>query len=147
MVKRTGEVVMGVIGIILSALFSIIGIVLNMGMSNPEVMSQLEEGMESDPNIQNAEMNAGDISSIINAAESTGSYLVILGIIASILGIIAVLTIVKNKKPVLSGIMFIIAALVIGIGTIGFGFVPGLLFLIAGIMALVRKPKKTDPVY
>ncbi|WP_282137778.1 DUF4064 domain-containing protein [Rossellomorea aquimaris] len=147
MVKRTGEVVMGVIGIILSALFSIIGIVLNMGMSNPEVMSQLEEGMESDPNIQNAEMTAGDISSIINAAESTGSYLVILGIIASILGIIAVLTIVKNKKPVLSGIMFIIAALVIGLGTIGFGFVPGLLFLIAGIMALVRKPKKTDPVY
>ena len=147
MVKRTGEVVMGVIGIILSALFSIIGIVLNMGMSNPEVMSQLEEGMESDPNIQNAEMTAGDLSSIINAAESTGSYLVILGIIASILGIIAVLTIVKNKKPVLSGIMFIIAALIIGLGTIGFGFVPGLLFLIAGIMALVRKPKKTDPVY
>ncbi|MGM0827575.1 MAG: DUF4064 domain-containing protein [Bacillota bacterium] len=147
MVKRTGEVVMGVIGIILSALFSIIGIVLNMGMSNPEFMSQLEEGMESDPNIQNAEMTAGDLSSIINAAESTGSYLVILGIIASILGIIAVLTIVKNKKPVLSGIMFIIAALVIGLGTIGFGFVPGLLFLIAGIMALVRKPKKTDPVY
>ncbi|MGF3102965.1 DUF4064 domain-containing protein [Rossellomorea sp. DUT-2] len=147
MVKRTGEVVMGVIGIILSALFSIIGIVLNMGMSNPEVMSQLEEGMESDPNIQNAEMTAGDLSSIINAAESTGSYLVILGIIASILGIIAVVTIVKNKKPVLSGIMFIIAALVIGLGTIGFGFVPGLLFLIAGIMALVRKPKKTDPVY
>jgi len=147
MVKRTGEVVMGVIGIILSALFSIIGIVLNMGMSNPEVMSQLEEGMESDPNIQNAEMTAGDLSSIINAAESTGSYLVILGIIASIMGIIAVLTIVKNKKPVLSGIMFIIAALVIGLGTIGFGFVPGLLFLIAGIMALVRKPKKTDPVY
>jgi Protein of unknown function (DUF4064) len=147
MVKRTGEVVMGVIGIILSALFSIIGIVVNMGMSDPEVMSQLEEGMESDPNIQNADMTAGDLSSIINAAESAGSYLVILGIIASILGIIAVLTIVKNKKPVLSGIMFIIAALVIGLGTIGFGFVPGLLFLIAGIMALVRKPKKTDPVY
>lgn len=147
MVKRTGEVVMGVIGIILSALFSIIGIVVNMGMSDPEVMSQLEEGMESDPNIQNAEMTAGDLSSIISAAESAGSYLVILGIIASILGIIAVLTIVKNKKPVLSGIMFIIAALVIGLGTIGFGFVPGLLFLIAGIMALVRKPKKTDPVY
>ncbi|MGE6752705.1 DUF4064 domain-containing protein [Rossellomorea sp. NPDC071047] len=147
MVKRTGEVVMGVIGIILSALFSIIGIVVNMGMSDPEVMSQLEEGMESDPNMQNAEMTAGDLSSFINAAESAGSYLVILGIIASILGIIAVLTIVKNKKPVLSGIMFIIASLVIGIGTIGFGFIPGLLFLIAGIMAFVRKPKKTDPVY
>lgn len=147
MVKRTGEVIMGVIGIVLSALFSIIGIVLNMGMNSPEVMSQIEEGMESDPNLQESGMTAGDMNSIMEAAQSMGSYLVILGIIASIIGIIAVFTIVKNRKPVLSGIMFIIAALVIGLGTIGFGFIPGLLFLIAGIMAFVRKPKKTDPVY
>ncbi|MGG4168083.1 DUF4064 domain-containing protein [Bacillus sp. es.034] len=147
MVKRTGEVIMGVIGIVLSALFSIIGIVLNMGMNSPEVMSQIEEGMESDPNLQESGMTAGDMSAIMETAESMGSYLVILGIIASILGIIAVMTIVKNKKPVLSGIMFIIAALVIGLGTIGFGFIPGLLFLIAGIMAFVRKPKRTETVY
>ncbi|MCA1062704.1 DUF4064 domain-containing protein [Rossellomorea sp. AcN35-11] len=147
MVKRTGEVVMGVIGIILSALFSIIGIVMNMGMSNPEIMSQMEEGMASDPNLQAEGMTPGDMASVMSVAESMGSYLVILGIIASILGIIAVVFIVKNKKPVLAGVMFIIAALVIGLGTIGFGFVPGLLFLIAGIMAFVRKPKKTDPVY
>jgi Protein of unknown function (DUF4064) len=147
MVKRTGEVIMGVIGIVLSALFSIIGIVLNMGMNSPEVMSQIEEGMESDPNLQESGMTAGDMSAIMETAESMGSYLVILGIIASILGIIAVMTIVKNKKPVLSGIMFILAALVVGLGTIGFGFIPGLLFLIAGIMAFVRKPKRTEPVY
>ncbi|MCC5802485.1 MULTISPECIES: DUF4064 domain-containing protein [Rossellomorea] len=147
MVKRTGEVIMGVIGIVLSALFSIIGIVLNMGMNSPEVMSQIEEGMESDPNLQESGMTAGDMSAIMETAESMGSYLVILGIIASILGIIAVMTIVKNKKPVLSGIMFILAALVVGLGTIGFGFIPGLLFLIAGIMAFVRKPKRTETVY
>ncbi|MCA1058755.1 DUF4064 domain-containing protein [Rossellomorea aquimaris] len=147
MVKRTGEVIMGIIGIVLSALFSIIGIVMNMGMSSPDVMSQIEEGMQSDPNLQDSGMTAGDMNTIMEAAESMGSYLVILGIIASIIGIIAVLTIVKNRKPVLSGILFIIAALVIGLGTIGFGFIPGLLFLIAGIMAFVRKPKKIDPVY
>ncbi|UXH45040.1 DUF4064 domain-containing protein [Rossellomorea vietnamensis] len=147
MVKRTGEVIMGVIGIVLSALFSIIGIVLNMGMNSPEVMSQIEEGMESDPNLQESGMTAGDMSAFMETAESMGSYLVILGIIASILGIIAVMTIVKNKKPVLSGIMFILAALVVGLGTIGFGFIPGLLFLIAGIMAFVRKPKRTETVY
>ncbi|TMU87446.1 DUF4064 domain-containing protein [Bacillus sp. BHET2] len=147
MVKRTGEVVMGIIGIVLSALFSIIGIVFSMGTNSNETMSQLKEGMENDPNMQSSGMTAGDIDSIMAAAESMGSYLVILGIIASILGIIAVLTIVKNRKPVLSGILFIIASLVIGLGTVGFGFVPGLLFLIAGIMAFVRKPKKTETVY
>lgn len=142
MVKRTGEVVMGIIGIVLSALFSIIGIVTNMSIDDPMVMEEMEKMIESDPAI-----TTQDSSFIIGIAESMGWYLILIGVIASILGLIAVLTIVKNRKPILSGIMFILAALVIGVGTIGFGFIPGLLFLIAGIMAFVRKPKPSETVY
>jgi Protein of unknown function (DUF4064) len=142
MVKRTGEVVMGIIGIVLSALFSIIGIVTNMSIDDPMVMKEVEKMIESDP-----AMTAQDSTFIVGMAESMGWYLIAIGIIASILGLIAVLTIVKNKKPILSGIMFILAALVIGIGTIGFGFIPGLLFLISGIMAFVRKSKPSETVY
>ncbi|WP_071617604.1 DUF4064 domain-containing protein [Rossellomorea aquimaris] len=142
MVKRTGEVVMGIIGIVLSALFSIIGIVTNMSIDDPMVMEEMEKMIESDPAI-----TTQDSSFILGIAESMGWYLILIGVIASILGLIAVLTIVKNRKPILSGIMFILAALVIGVGTIGFGFVPGLLFLIAGIMAFVRKPKPSETVY
>ncbi|MFL8936716.1 DUF4064 domain-containing protein [Rossellomorea oryzaecorticis] len=142
MVKRTGEVVMGIIGIVLSALFSIIGIVTNMSIDDPMVMEEMEKMIESDPAI-----TTQDSSFIIGIAESMGWYLILIGVIASILGLIAVLTIVKNRKPILSGIMFILAAIVIGVGTIGFGFIPGLLFLIAGIMAFVRKPKPSETVY
>lgn len=142
MVKRTGEVVMGIIGIVLSALFSIIGIVTNMSIDDPMVMQEMEKMIESDPAI-----TTQDSTFIIGIAESMGWYLILIGVIASILGLIAVLTIVKNRKPILSGIMFILAALVIGVGTIGFGFIPGLLFLIAGIMAFVRKPKPSETVY
>jgi Protein of unknown function (DUF4064) len=142
MVKRTGEVVMGIIGIVLSALFSIIGIVTNMSIDDPMVMEEMEKMIESDPAI-----TTQDSSFILGIAESMGWYLILIGVIASILGLIAVLTIVKNRKPILSGIMFILAALVIGVGTIGFGFIPGLLFLIAGIMAFVRKPKPSETVY
>ncbi|MBH9965160.1 Protein of unknown function [[Bacillus] enclensis] len=142
MVKRTGEVVMGIIGIVLSALFSIIGIVTNMSIDDPMVMQEMEKMIESDPAI-----TTQDSTFIIGIAESMGWYLILIGVIASILGLIAVLTIVKNRKPILSGIMFILAALVIGLGTIGFGFIPGLLFLIAGIMAFVRKPKPSETVY
>jgi predicted transcriptional regulator len=141
-VKRTGEVVMGIIGIVLSALFSIIGIVTNRSIDDPMVMQEMEKMMESDPAI-----TAQDTSFILGIAESMGWYLILIGVIASILGLVAVLTIVKNRKPILSGIMFILAALVIGVGTIGFGFIPGLLFLIAGIMAFVRKPKQSETVY
>ncbi|NQD66899.1 DUF4064 domain-containing protein [Bacillus haikouensis] len=142
MVKRTGEVVMGIIGIVLSALFSIIGIAANMSMSDPAIMDEMQQMMESDP-----AMTTQDTSFILDMAETMGWYLIVIGIIASIFGLIAVLAIVKNRKPVLSGIMFIIAALVIGVGTIGFGFIPGLLFLISGIMAFVRKPKPSETVY
>jgi Protein of unknown function (DUF4064) len=142
MVKRTGEVVMGIIGIVLSALFSIIGIATNMSMGDPAIMDEMENMMESDP-----AMTTQDTTFILGLAETMGWYLIVIGIIASIFGLIAVLTIVKNRKPILSGIMFILAALVIGIGTIGFGFIPGLLFLIAGIMAFVRKPKPSETAY
>jgi Protein of unknown function (DUF4064) len=142
MVKRTGEVVMGIIGIVLSALFSIIGIAANMSMSDPAIMDEMQQMMESDP-----AMTTQDTSFILDMAETMGWYLIVIGIIASIFGLIAVLAIVKNRRPVLSGIMFIIAALVIGVGTIGFGFIPGLLFLISGIMAFVRKPKPSETVY
>jgi len=58
--------------------------------------------------------------------------------------LLAVIFITKNRKPVLSGVLFIVSALIIGIGTFGAGLVPGILYLISGIMALVRKPKPMD---
>ena len=87
MVKRTGEVVMGIIGIVLSALFSIIGIVFSKGMNSPDIMSQLQEEMENNPDLQGSGMTSGDMNSSMDIVGSMGSYLVILGIIASILGI------------------------------------------------------------
>ncbi|BCB03757.1 DUF4064 domain-containing protein [Bacillus sp. KH172YL63] len=147
MVKRTGEVVMGIIGIVFSALFSIAGIVVNVLMDDPEVKNAMEEEMGNDPNMQSAGMTTEEMNAMIDMIGSMGPYLIVLGVIASILGLVAVFTIVKNRKPILSGIMFILASLVIGIGTFGAGFIPGLLFLIAGIMAFARKPKKVETVY
>ncbi|MGD6967962.1 DUF4064 domain-containing protein [Rossellomorea vietnamensis] len=137
MVKRTGEIVMGVIGIILSALFAVMGFVLN---ANSGAMQEMvEEEFSQDPTFTAEETNV-----ILQSMESIGPFLIGLGLISSILGLVAVLLIKGNKKPVIAGILFILGALVVGLGTVGAGFLPGILFLIAGIMALVRKPK--DPV-
>ncbi|MGD6803756.1 DUF4064 domain-containing protein [Rossellomorea aquimaris] len=137
MVKRTGEIVMGVIGIILSALFAVMGFILN---ANSGAMQEMvEEEFSQDPTL-----TAEDTNFILQSMESVGPFLIGLGLISSILGLIAVLLIKGNKKPVIAGILFILAALVVGLGTVGAGFLPGILFLIAGIMAFVRKPK--DPV-
>ncbi|MGM0844784.1 MAG: DUF4064 domain-containing protein [Bacillota bacterium] len=137
MIKRTAEIVLGIIGIILSALFAIMGFVLNANSGAMQEM--MEEEFSRDPSL-----TAEDTNFILQSMESVGPFLIGLGLISSILGLVAVLLIKGNKKPVISGILFILAALVVGLGTIGVGFLPGLLFLIAGIMAFVRKPK--DPV-
>ncbi|TYS18108.1 DUF4064 domain-containing protein [Rossellomorea vietnamensis] len=128
---------MGVIGIILSALFAVMGFVLN---ANSGAMQEMvEEEFSQDPTFTAEETNV-----ILQSMESIGPFLIGLGLISSILGLVAVLLIKGNKKPVIAGILFILGALVVGLGTVGAGFLPGILFLIAGIMALVRKPK--DPV-
>jgi hypothetical protein len=136
--KRTGEIVLAVIGVILSGLFAIAGIFVNALIDNPDFQQGMNQEINGDPTLTQS-----DIDAVISIIESVGPFLLVVGLISVILGIIGAIAIKGNKKPVLAGIMFILAALVIGLGTIGFGFLPGILFLIAGIMSFVRKPKVT----
>ncbi|MCP3740912.1 DUF4064 domain-containing protein [Rossellomorea sp. BNER] len=136
--KRTGEIVLAVIGVILSGLFAIAGIFVNALIDNPDFQQGMNQEINGDPTLTQS-----DIDAVISIIESVGPFLLVVGLISVILGIIGAIAIKGNKKPVLAGIMFILAALVIGLGTIGFGFLPGILFLIAGIMSFVRKLKVT----
>ncbi|RIW38412.1 DUF4064 domain-containing protein [Bacillus salacetis] len=135
MVKRTGEIVMGIIGVVLSALFAIMGFFLNA--NSEEIRNSIQQEFSNDPTL-----TAEDTNYILDMMDSMGPFLIGLGLLSSILGLIAVLLIKGNKKPIISGILFILAALIVGLGTVGIGFLPGILFLIAGIMAFVRKSKE-----
>jgi len=138
--KRTAEIVMTVIAVIISGLTALFGVLMNLGMSDPEFAEVMEEEMAADP----AAMGEMDMATFMDMLAWAGPVLLAVGIISLILGVIGIIAIKGNKKPVLAGIMLILAALVIGIGTIGFGFIPAILYLIAGIMAFVRKPKVTE---
>ncbi|GIN19043.1 DUF4064 domain-containing protein [Siminovitchia fordii] len=145
--KRTGELVLGIIGIISSALMSLVGIMFIWANQSDEVKSVLDEGIAAeDPNW---ESNPGDLNMVMEALASYGWAVVIASIIGIVLGLIGVISIKGNKKPKLAGWMFIIGALLTGIISIGFGFIPALLYLIAGIMAFARKapPEPEPPAY
>lgn len=134
--KRTGEIVLAVIGILLSGLFAIVGVAINYLMDNPEFLEELNQGLSSDPNLSESELNAA-----MGLVELLGPSLLVVGGLTVVLGIIGIIAISKNRKPILAGVMLVLAALVIGIGTLGVGFLPAILFLVAGIMSFVRKPK------
>ncbi|QFT90730.1 hypothetical protein FIU87_18970 [Bacillus sp. THAF10] len=137
--KRTTEIVLSVIAVVLSGLTALMGLFFNSMFGDPEMRDMMEQEMSADPALEGQDMTA-----IMDMIEMVGPSLLIVGILSLVLGIIGIIAIKGNKKPILAGVMLILAALIIGIGTIGVAFIPAILFLIAGIMSLVRKPKTVE---
>lgn len=140
--KRTGEIILTSVGFVLSFLGTLV-VTIALFFSNTDALKDVaiegavEEGME---------VNPGDIESILNLLLGVGWIIFIVLLISLIFAALSIYFFKGNKKPIAAGIMAIIAAVLITIGTAFAGIVPGALYLIAGIMGLVRKPPIThDP--
>ncbi|MGP7817279.1 DUF4064 domain-containing protein [Niallia sp. 01092] len=135
--KRTGEIVLGVIGVILSAFFVILGVFKLILQYNESTQSKIRSSL------QDSGISGADLNSFMHSMTSGGWLISIAALLVFILGIVAIASVKKNKNPKKAGILFILSALIIGISTLGGGFLPAILYLIAGIMSLVRKPKES----
>lgn len=135
--KRTGEVVLSIIGAIIYAFFGAIGAFMIWIEGNEEIRQQIK-----DTAAQQGGVSAGNIDNMFNTMSSGGWLLVSTCVIAVILGIVAMVLIKGNKKPKAAGIIFIATAVVITIVSGGAGLFGGIFYLIAGIMCLVRKEQK-----
>lgn len=135
--KRTGEIVLGVIGAFLYAFFAAIGGVMVWIENNRgQVEEFFKDAAEQDPNV-----TMPDVNSLLDSMGSSGLLLLIVSIVAIILGIVSIVFIKGNKKPKAAGIILIATAVIFAI-IIGFGaIIFGIFYLIAGIMCLVRKPQ------
>lgn len=133
--KRTGEFVLGIIGVVLSFLIAIGGIIFIWAAKSEELKSIFIEEAETQALLSIEEINA-----MFDSLPTIGIMLLIAGGIGIVIGLIAVISIKGNRKPKLAGILFIVSAILIGIITVGTGFLPALLYLIAGIMCFARKP-------
>ena len=131
--KRTGEIVLGVIGAIFYGLGALFGVIMLFLKNQQDFLREITE----DPEFA----DVFDFNSLVNSLAAGGWTLIITSLIALILGIIATVFIKGNKKPKAAGIIFIVTAVVITIVTFGAAILPGIFFLIAGIMCLVRKPQ------
>ncbi|MBP1968631.1 cell division septal protein FtsQ [Virgibacillus natechei] len=136
--KRTGEIVLGIIGALVYGFFGIIGGFMLWMQNNEEL---LQQSLEEVPQEGGAELSADEFSAFIEQMGSSGMMMLIVSIVAIILGIIALIFLKGNKKPKAAGIIFIATA-VIAVFLVGIvGIFSGLFYLIAGIMCLARKPK------
>lgn len=138
--KRTGEIVLTVIGTIFS-LLGAIGTAIVTSLVHTDVFREgFEEGYNEGAIQEGYTYDSGEADTVLNVIAGFGWFSVIICVLGLIAGIIALIFLKGNKKPKAAGIILIIAAVIVLVGTFFTGVLISLLFLIAGIMALVRKP-------
>lgn len=146
MIKRTGEVVLAVTGLVISVLMqaaiATIGLLMVNGAKGKEGLAtyynnyyQTLTEMEIPKNDIPDPDRVFDFVHMLSWTALSG------GIITLILGVVGIFYIINNKKPVLSGFLFLAAGIVSLLCTALIGFIPALLFVIAAILCFVRKPK------
>ena len=144
--KRTGEMVLGIIGIVFNVL-GIIGVIIMNGFTkmlstDPAFREEFEAEIWNDPTISQSE--AQDIIDIMYAVidwmVGFGWFFVVALVISTVLAVVAVINLKKNAK--LSGILFLVGGFLAGIISL-----TSILFYIAGIMCLVRKPPVEPETY
>ncbi|KAB2495231.1 DUF4064 domain-containing protein [Priestia endophytica] len=137
--SRVVEIVFSVIGIVLFLVVSLgSGFVLALPQDNQDVINGFQQALD-ESNITN--ISASEMASTINDG---ALYILIVTLICAILGIVSIIYLKGNKKPKLAGGILIVTAILGTVATFILGIFGGIAYLIAGIIALVRKSKKVE---
>ncbi|MGX9290743.1 DUF4064 domain-containing protein [Bacillus sp. A015] len=132
MIKRKGEKVMGIISIVLNVIGIGFGaLMLSVDQSFYDQINEvLQEEGETLP-----------IETLQASVHAFGTQFMVVSAIAAVLTIVGVIFLKTDRRAVLSGILFLVSAVTLLIGTVGLAFVPMILLLIVGLMSLIKKPK------
>ncbi|MDM5322004.1 DUF4064 domain-containing protein [Bacillus altitudinis] len=135
MISRKGEKIMGIISIVLNAIGVGIGaLFLSIG---PSVYDQINEVLKE-------EGETLPIETLQASVHAFGTQYMVVSAIAAVLSIVAVILLKTDRRAVISGILFLVSAVTLLIGTVGLAFAPMVLLFIIGLMSLIRKPKTED---
>ncbi|MFX0109125.1 DUF4064 domain-containing protein [Bacillus pumilus] len=131
MIKRKGEKIMGIIGIILSVIG--VGFGALMLSIDPSYYEEVNEVLQE-------EGSALPMETLEASVHAFGIQFMVVSAIAAVLAIVGLLFLKTDRRAVLSGILFLVSAVTLLIGTVGLAFVPMVLMFIIGLMSLIRKP-------
>ncbi|AXF56212.1 DUF4064 domain-containing protein [Salicibibacter kimchii] len=141
MLKRTGEMSLGIIGVVVTFIVGLFVVIGTVGYQSS--MEMIEQEMMQDPTLSAQEAEAGAWA--LELFSSVGWWIFCMHLIGLVIGIIAVIKLNSNAK--LAGILFLVSGGAMLILTLGTSFIQSVLFIIAGIMCLVRKspvPQKEE---
>ncbi|MDR4887882.1 DUF4064 domain-containing protein [Fredinandcohnia sp. QZ13] len=127
--KRIGEIVLSVIGVLMSLLMVGTGAVFLYLKNNEAFLGYLDSGWSESQNAYT-----------LDQLSQSGTMFIFSGIIGIVLGASAAMLLKGNCNPKIVGWGLIIVSVLISIISL-FGAIPALFFIVAGIVTLVREPK------
>jgi len=134
LIKRTAELVLGIIGVAFHALAAIL-----VGLLIAATGDVMREEMYNDP-----ALTAEDADLISSILGGMGWYFVVVSVISAILGVVGIVLLRRDDRSTASGVIFIVTAVLSALLTLFVSFIPSILLLVAGILAIVRKPFDTN---
>lgn len=146
-INRTGERVLGIIGIV----FNVIGIILLAwlitsidNLEGTAGFEQFEQEILNDPAFEGSPEEAQMVVEfIMGSLEVVGWVTVVILSLSTIFAIVALINLKKTRNVQLAGIFFILAGVLAGVLSM-----TSILFYIAAIMCFVRKPPmREDEMY
>ncbi|WP_226035813.1 DUF4064 domain-containing protein [Aquibacillus saliphilus] len=132
--RRTGEVILGVSGLIINAFISLFTIVFLFAIKREGFRNELHQLL-----LKNEPVRMQEIEIVLAAGDVLGWVILIGTFIGIVLGLKAVSSLKENENPRRAGILYIIAAVLSTLLTVGIGWLSGMLFLIAGTLCFVRR--------
>jgi len=129
--KRTVEMILSVIGILSYGLLAGLGGIMLLLQNNDEFLREMMA--------QESQIGTNELDVILEGLATGGWILIIVSVLSIIFGIIAIFLIKGNKRPKSAGTIYIAVSVLGAIITVGFGILPGVFYLIAGIMCFARR--------
>ncbi|MDR0124158.1 DUF4064 domain-containing protein [Bacillus zhangzhouensis] len=132
MIKRKGEKVIGIISIVLNIIGVGFGALLLS--IDPSFYDQINEVLQE-------EGETLPIETLEAGMSAFGIQFMVVSAIAAVLTLVGVIFLKTDQRAVISGILFLVSAITLLIGTVGLAFVPMILLIVIGLMSLIKKPK------
>lgn len=132
---RTGEMLFTFLGIVVYSFYSVIGGATIWMNNNQDKV----EGLLDEESANQVDVTKEEFLQMLEDMGGAGWYILIGTILAIIGGCIAIYFLRKNKNPKAAGIILLASSVVSILVTFLFAWPAALIYVVAGIMALVRK--------
>lgn len=138
--KRTGEVILTTIALFFTYLGTILISTVLLFSNLDEIRKLFQEDYVKEEALP---VTFESIDAFLNLFISLRWLVVLTVIVGTVLGTLSLYYFVGNKNPRAASILAIVSAVIIPLDTLLSGFIPAILFLIAGVMGLMRKTSNT----